>query len=208
MKKWQLVSTGVILSTLLVSNGVLLNQYKVDTNNLEKKINNQKELIKSNISKFNKTLSQKQGIIDQQQQEINNLNQTIQDKSSEIATLQQQLTNAQTRNESPMRQMNMQVTAYTSNCTGCSGLTFTEYNVRNTVYYQGYNIIAADFNKLPLYSIVEIKTDSRTIKAIVLDTGGLIRNSNVLDLLVGTYDEAMQFGRQNATVTVIREGKG
>jgi 3D (Asp-Asp-Asp) domain-containing protein len=208
MKKWQQVSAIMIISTSLLSNIVLADQYKIDTNNLEKKINNQKELIKSNNYKFNDELSKKQGIINQQQQDIDNLNKTIQDKSSEIATLQQQLTNAQTKNESPIRQMNMEVTAYTSNCTGCSGLTFTEYNVRNTVYYQGYYIIAADFNKLPLYSIVEIKTDSRTIKAIVLDTGGLIRNSNVLDLLVSTYDEAIQFGRQNATVTVLREGKG
>jgi 3D (Asp-Asp-Asp) domain-containing protein len=208
MKKWHQVSAVMIISTLFVSNIILADQYKTDTNNLEKKIHNQKELIKSSENKFNDELSKKQVIIDQLQQDINNLNQTIQDKSSEIATLQQQLTNATTKNDSPMRQMNMQVTAYTSNCTGCSGLTFTEYNVRNTVYYQGYYIIAADFNKLPLYSIVEIKTDSRTIKAIVLDTGGLIRNSNVLDLLVSTYDEAIQFGRQNATVTVIREGKG
>jgi 3D (Asp-Asp-Asp) domain-containing protein len=208
MRKWQQVATTMIISTSLLSNVVLVNQYKIDTNKFEKKIQSQKELIKSNNSKFNNEVNKKQGIINNQQQEINNLNQTIQDKSSEIAKLQQQLTNATTRNESPMRQMNMQVTAYTSNCTGCSGLTFTEYNVRNTVYYQGYYIIAADFNKLPLYSIVEIKTDSRTIKAIVLDTGGLIRNSNVLDLLVSTYDEAIQFGRQNATVTVLREGKG
>lgn len=208
MRKLQRVATTMIISTSLLSNVVLVNQYKIDTAKLEKKIHSQKELIKSNENKLSEALSQKQRIINKQQQDIDSLNKTIQDKSSEIAQLQQQLTNATTRNESPMRQMSMQVTAYTSKCTGCSGLTFTEYNVRNTVYYQGYHIIAADFNKLPLYSIVEIKTDSRTIKAIVLDTGGLIRDSNVLDLLVSTYDEAVQFGRQNATVTVLRKGKG
>ncbi len=104
------------------------------------------------------------------------------------------------------RSIYMQATAYTANCNGCSGITYSEYNVKNTIYYNGYRIIAADFNKIPLYSIVRVKTDTETFEAIVLDTGGAIRGSNVIDLLVGSYDEAIQFGRQNVNVTILKEG--
>lgn len=102
----------------------------------------------------------------------------------------------------------MSATAYVSDCPGCSGYTYTGADMRNTIYYQGYRVIAADFNKIPLYSIVRVKTKSTSFDAIVIDTGGAIRGSNTIDVLVGSYNEAIQFGRQQVEITLIREGKG
>jgi 3D (Asp-Asp-Asp) domain-containing protein len=200
MKKWQLVSTGLLISTLLVSNVIITYQYKVESKSYQKQISIQNKLIKQNSIKFNEALFKQQNI-------INDLNKTIKEKSSDIDNLQQQLQKATTRNESPMRQLNMTITAYTSNCRGCSGLTYTEHNVRNTIYYQGYRVVAVDLKVIPLYSIVEIKTQSQTIKGIVIDKGGAIKGK-LLDLLVSSYDDAITFGRQEANVTIIREGKG
>jgi 3D (Asp-Asp-Asp) domain-containing protein len=200
MKKWQLVSTGLLISTLLVSNVIITYQYKVESKSYQKQISIQNKLIKQNSIKFNEALFKQQNI-------INDLNKTIKEKSSDIDNLQQQLQKATTRNESPMRQLNMTITAYTSNCRGCSGLTYTEHNVRNTIYYQGYRVVAADLRVIPLYSIIEIKTQSQTIKGIVIDKGGVIKGQ-LLDLLVSSYDDAINFGRQGATVKILREGKG
>jgi 3D (Asp-Asp-Asp) domain-containing protein len=200
MKKWQLVSTGLLISTLLVSNVIITYQYKVESKSYQKQISIQNKLIKQNSIKFNEALFKQQNI-------INDLNKTIKEKSSDIDNLQQQLQKATTRNESPMRQLNMTITAYTSNCRGCSGLTYTEHNVRNTIYYQGYRVVAADLRVIPLYSIIEIKTQSQTIKGIVIDKGGVIKGQ-LLDLLVSSYDDAINFGRLGATVKILREGKG
>lgn len=63
-----------------------------------------------------------------------------------------------------------------------------------------------DTSIFPMYSIVRIDTKESTLHAIVLDRGGVIKGHK-MDLLVSTYEEAVQFGRQNVTVTILREGK-
>lgn len=110
-------------------------------------------------------------------------------------------------NQEASRKLLIEATAYISSCKGCSGWTYTEYDVRNTSTYKGLRIIATDHSVIPLYSIVRIETKNETFDAIVLDKGGGIKN-NELDLLVDSYDEAIMFGRQVVTVTVLREGVG
>lgn len=95
--------------------------------------------------------------------------------------------------------------AYVSTCGGCSGRTVTGYDVTNTIYYNGYRIIATDTNEIPLYSIVRITYDNISFDAICLDTGGAIKGKTI-DLLVKSYNEAIQFGRKNVQVEVIRRG--
>jgi 3D (Asp-Asp-Asp) domain-containing protein len=43
--------------------------------------------------------------------------------------------------------------------------------------------------------------------AYAADTGGAIKG-NILDVLVSSESQAFKLGRQNATVTILREGKG
>lgn len=99
------------------------------------------------------------------------------------------------------------LTHYTANCKGCSGYTATEVDVRNTTAYQGYRVLSVDPRKIPLGSVVEIKDGSRTYKAIAIDTGGAIKG-NKLDLLVGSYKEAIQLGKKNIKLRIVRSGWG
>ena len=99
--------------------------------------------------------------------------------------------------------LTFEATAYTAFCnSGCIGITRTGYDVSNTIYYDGMRIIAVDPDVIPLYSIVEVKTDAEIFTAIALDTGELIKG-NIIDLLVETVSEAWNWGRRNVKVRVI-----
>lgn len=163
-----------------------------------KKLNSE---LKESGSKLNEANSK----VKKQESQINSLEEKLEIVNEKLKVLPSVSSNIESSTSG--RKLSMQVTAYTSTCQGCSGITKAGVNVSNTIYYQGYRVIAADTSILKMYSIVEIKTKSSTFKAIVIDTGGAIRG-NILDLLVNTYSEAIEFGRQQATVTVVREGKG
>ena len=95
-------------------------------------------------------------------------------------------------------------TYYTAFCNeGCTGVTKTGYDVSNTIYYNGYRIIAADLSILPLYTLVEVVTPYESFTAIVLDSGGAIVNRKT-DILVASEEEAMQKGRHNIKIRVIQ----
>lgn len=100
----------------------------------------------------------------------------------------------------------MNASYYTASCTGCTGITATGVNVKNTIYYQGMRIIAVDPRVIPLYSIVEVTTPSERFHAIALDTGGAIKG-NKLDILVANKQTAINLGRHNVSVKFIRKGK-
>lgn len=98
-------------------------------------------------------------------------------------------------------ELTVEATAYVSFCdTGCSGITATGYDVRNTITTpEGYGIIAVDPAVIPLGSLVEI--EGKKYKA--LDTGGAIKG-NRIDILMGITDtsKAFQFGRQKINIKV------
>ncbi|WP_214845413.1 SH3 domain-containing protein [Exiguobacterium sp. S90] len=76
-------------------------------------------------------------------------------------------------------------------------LTASGYDVTNTITYNGMRIVAAS-SQYPIGTRMHI---SGIGEAIVLDRGGAIQG-NKLDLLVGSQQEAINWGRQNVTVTV------
>lgn len=96
-------------------------------------------------------------------------------------------------------------TFYTAKCDGCSGITRTGYDVRQTIYSpEGYRVIAVDPNVIPLESVVNVSlADGTSFKAKALDTGSDIQGGRI-DVLVGTKDEAYSKGRQSATVEIIK----
>lgn len=98
--------------------------------------------------------------------------------------------------------LTFEATAYTATCEGCIGITKTGIDVRNSTRHNGRNIIAVDPAVIPLGSVVQIRlADGRTIEAEAQDVGGAIRGKR-LDLLVGDYDSAIQFGRQTVEVMI------
>jgi 3D (Asp-Asp-Asp) domain-containing protein len=99
------------------------------------------------------------------------------------------------------------LTAYTADCEGCIGVTYTGVDVTNTIYHEGNRVIAVDPEVIPLGSTVAITfDDGREIVATAQDIGGGI-NGHEIDLLVTNEAEAYQIGRQSVEVEIITEGK-
>lgn len=85
---------------------------------------------------------------------------------------------------------------------GCTGITTTGVDVRGSVYKDGRRVIAVNPSQIPLGSKVRVKAGGQTFEAVAEDTGGDIGHGRI-DILVESTDEAVEFGRQNAEVTVI-----
>lgn len=105
----------------------------------------------------------------------------------------------------PSNRLTGQLTGYVFNCPACSGvMACTRYNIMDgtTTYpdptYGNVNIVASSGN-LPCGSIVQFDG----IYAIVLDRGVL---GNDLDLLMPSYQAAIQQGRRTITYDVLRYG--
>lgn len=110
-------------------------------------------------------------------------------------------------NEKKYRVLTMEATAYTAYCsTGCIGVVKTGKDVSNTIMHKGKYIIAVDPRVVKLHSIVKIEYQGNQFYAYALDTGGDIKNLRI-DILMDTNSEAMNFGRKQVKVTIIREGK-
>ncbi|MDM5216837.1 3D domain-containing protein [Bacillus velezensis] len=108
-------------------------------------------------------------------------------------------------NKQPVVKKTIQVklSAYIAHCQeGCTGTTRTGVDVTQSIYYKGYRVIATDPSVIPLNSIVEVSIGGETFKAIAIDTGGAIVGNKV-DLLVATERDAINFGKQKGTISII-----
>jgi len=101
------------------------------------------------------------------------------------------------------KSIQVKLSAYVAHCReGCTGTTRTGVDVTQSIYYKGYRVIATDPSVIPLNSIVEVSIGGKTFKAIAIDTGGAIVGNKV-DLLVATERDAINFGKQNGTISII-----
>lgn len=112
----------------------------------------------------------------------------------------------QQRQEQSTSGIAMNGSYFTAYCKGCSGVTATGYDVRDSIYVDGMRVIAVDPNVIPLYSIVEVSTPYETFKATALDTGGAIKGHKV-DILVADKKTAYNLGRHTVYVKVLKSGK-
>lgn len=101
------------------------------------------------------------------------------------------------------RVIHAESTAYTNDAAdngsyGGRVLTATGYDVTDSIFYNGMRIIAVDPAVIPLGTVVQIEGIGQ---AIALDTGGRIKG-NIVDLLVDTKSEAINWGRRNVTITL------
>jgi 3D (Asp-Asp-Asp) domain-containing protein len=138
----------------------------------------------------------------QLQSENRRLHGELNEKERRIKELERRIEELQNQPE----WTTFEATAYVADCDGCSGITKTGYDVRNTVYTpEGLRVIAVDPAVIPLGSTVEIKlADGRAFKAKAIDVGGAINNYEI-DILVDSYDKAIQFGRQDVELRLLKE---
>lgn len=87
-------------------------------------------------------------------------------------------------------------TAYTAECEGCTGITYTGVNLNQN---RNAKVIAVDPNVIPLGSKVYVEGYGY---ATAEDTGGAIKG-NKIDLHVPTTEEAYKWGVRTVKVTVI-----
>lgn len=96
-------------------------------------------------------------------------------------------------------------TAYTADCEGCTGITKTGVDVRQTIYHEDKRVIAVDPRHIPLGSTVDIRlADGTHFTATAQDIGGAIKGERI-DILFETTEEALEFGRQSVDLK-IRKG--
>jgi 3D (Asp-Asp-Asp) domain-containing protein len=100
--------------------------------------------------------------------------------------------------------LTVEATAYVALCgTGCTGITATGIDVRQSHTYGGKRVIAVDPAVVPLWSEVELRyADGRVERAVAADTGGVI-DGNRIDLLVANIDTAWAFGRQSVELRIL-----
>lgn len=129
--------------------------------------------------------------------------ETKKEKSVSTASVKKEEKNPEVP-KSNGRTINVSATSYVAMCdTGCTGITATGIDVRNSITYNGYRIIAVDPSVIPLGSIVSVSVGGQTFTAMALDTGGAIKG-NKIDILVGSHSQAISAGRQQATVTIMK----
>jgi len=78
------------------------------------------------------------------------------------------------------------------------GITFSGVLVQR-------GIVAADPKILPIGSVIEVRAGKYSGIYTVMDTGGLVKG-RIIDIYMPEYEEAIQFGRQQVGVRLLRIG--
>lgn len=96
--------------------------------------------------------------------------------------------------------MTVNASAYTAGCHGCSGITADGTDVRGTIYHpSGHRVVATDPNVIPMGTLVKINGTTY----IAADKGGAIKGPKI-DILVGSKNEAINFGRKSITIEILK----
>ena len=93
-------------------------------------------------------------------------------------------------------QITVEATAYTANCTGCSGITKTGVDLKAN---PSAKVIAVDPTVIPLGSKVYVEGYGY---ATAEDIGGAIKG-NRIDVFIPTQSGALQWGRKQVKVTIL-----
>ena len=121
-----------------------------------------------------------------------------------VAVGTRQVTQNVSRSSSPVssseasggKTLKVTATAYTADCSGCSGVTSTGINLKNN---RNQKVIAVDPSVIPLGSRVQVEGYGT---AIAGDTGGAIQG-NRIDVHVPTKADANRWGKKKVTVTIL-----
>ena len=101
-----------------------------------------------------------------------------------------------TEKETEGKTISVEATAYTAECDGCSGITYTGVNLNNN---RDAKVIAVDPNVIPLGTEVYVEGYGNAVAA---DIGGAIKG-NKIDIHVPTKTDAYSWGRRTVNVTIL-----
>lgn len=115
----------------------------------------------------------------------------IQDaKTSDTSHVTQETATTQTH------EIKVKVTAYTADCTGCSGITKTGVNLNA---HPDQKVVAVDPSLIPLGSTLYVPGYG---KAIAADIGSAIKGAHI-DVYLQNKQDAKNWGSQSLTVTIV-----
>lgn len=184
----------------------------------EKKIEELHDIKKKNqeiIEEKQEVIKSNQEIIDRLKNKLYNKEKELEDRYDEIKKLKKDLETKKEREDKEKqkqvdslpasesnssdsdstRTLTVNASAYTASCSGCTGITATGVDVRNSTP----NIIAVDPDVIPLGSKVRVE-GMGVYRAE--DTGGAIKGKKI-DILMPSKEQARQFGRKNLKVTIL-----
>jgi 3D (Asp-Asp-Asp) domain-containing protein len=155
---------------------------------------------KKHITKMSAEIKDKDNLLQQKEVELERLKKKQQELELEIKRNKMKQKIQFSRRLPRNKTITVEATAYTNHPSengtyGGRVVTRTGYDITNTIEYQGYGIIATDPDVIPLNTVVVINGK----KYIALDTGSAIRG-NRIDVLVGSREEAIAFGRRTVRV--------
>lgn len=140
-------------------------------------------------------------IIIGQELKVNKNSKNTTTKSKTVAKRQTKKQSTESKqentNETPEgRTMTVTATAYTAECDGCSGITYTGVNLLND---RNAKVIAVDPNVIPLGSSVYVEGYGY---ATAEDIGGAIKG-NRIDIHLPTKTEAYNWGVRDVKITIL-----
>ncbi|SDH33788.1 3D (Asp-Asp-Asp) domain-containing protein [Alteribacillus persepolensis] len=121
-------------------------------------------------------------------------NQTLDVKENK--NVASQSTSRQETEKQAVREMTVSSTAYTANCSGCSGVTATGINLKAN---PDQKVISVDPNVIPLGTEVHVEGYGT---AVAGDTGGAIKG-NKIDVFFPSRSEALQWGRKDVNIKIL-----
>lgn len=183
-------------SANIENNEIIINSLTEENNTLKRE--------KESLTQEKTQLNQEKEKINQEKEQLNQKNKELQEKVNKL------------EKELNSRTFSLEASNYTATCKpvtvngttygGCSGVTATGVNVKNTVYYNGRRIVATDPKVIPMKSILRLYyNDGTTEEVIAMDKGGYIKG-NKIDILVKDEKTAREFGRQTVKAVVLQWG--
>mgnify|MGYP003513658965 CR=1 FL=1 len=160
------------------------------------------EYVKNKNISLEKKLEEVEGKLRKKNERLAEAKRIEQSKQVVSNTTKSISTTTVSRGTSSKRSITMEATSYTAFCnTGCTGVTATGLNVSGTPSNQ---IIAVDPSVIPLHTKVKVTLQNgESFYARAEDTGGHIKGGRI-DILKSSHGEAVKFGRQRVTVTILK----
>ncbi|MBE6184687.1 LysM peptidoglycan-binding and 3D domain-containing protein [Heyndrickxia ginsengihumi] len=192
-----IVKAGDTLSDIADQYGVTVDQLK-DWNNLQSDVIFPKNKITVNTSSGEAGAVHKAQQVQPTQTKVTVNKPTVEVKSASTQASSETPTQSSSNTSSDQggKQITVTATAYTADCAGCSGVSATGMNLKNS---PNAKVIAVDPNVIPLGSKVYVEGYGTAIAA---DTGGAIKG-NRIDVLVPNNSDAQNWGRKTVTVKVL-----
>jgi len=206
----QLLVGGLFLVTLFTGEQVDNKVVIVENNNLSKMVDKVSDLY---IDNETKTITQEVDIKENEEIVENKGNVEKVIESSKDTAVEKETVKSNIDNYEVLETYTGVLTGYGPDCVGCSGITASGYNVKNTITYTDsefgeIRILAAD-RQFELYSIVRISNvpGMEPIVAIVLDRGSNVGfgRGTLFDLLYSSESTSLQ-KTEGVTFEILRRG--